>query len=282
MATRTWVSGVGDDANPRSRTAPCKTFAGAISKTDPSGEIDALDPGGYGAVTITKSMTIDGRGTLASILNSATTGIVVNAGVNDVVIIRNVTLNGAGSGVRGIRFLAGAALHLENVQVFGNSGPGILVDANMAVEFVAVNVTVERNGNSGIIVQPGAAGSAQVALERVRAQNNQGSGIEIRDRTKGTIVDCLMAGNSSHGLVVSTGPGASEVGVDRSASCSNGSVGIRAAGSPNAVVRIANLDVFNNGGGVQATEGSTIASYGNNRIAGNGTNGSPTTTIGQQ
>jgi hypothetical protein len=62
QATRTWVSGVGDDANPCSRTAPCKTFAGAISKTAPGGEIDALDPGGFGALTITNAITIDGGG----------------------------------------------------------------------------------------------------------------------------------------------------------------------------------------------------------------------------
>src|SRR5437016_11950129 len=79
QATRTWVSGVGDDANPCSRTAPCKTFAGAISKTADCGEIDALDPGGFGAVTITKSITIDGTGTMASILNAGTTGVIVNA-----------------------------------------------------------------------------------------------------------------------------------------------------------------------------------------------------------
>src|SRR6266581_7170142 len=78
QATRTWVSGVGDDVNPCSRTAPCKTFAGAISKTAASGEIDALDPGGFGAVTITKSITIDGAGTLCSINCSLTNGIIVN------------------------------------------------------------------------------------------------------------------------------------------------------------------------------------------------------------
>src|SRR5437763_15362461 len=88
QATRTWVSGVGDDANPCSRTAPCKTFAGAISKTAAGGEIDALDPGGFGAVTITKSITIDGGGTFASVLVSGTNGIVVSAGINDVVILR--------------------------------------------------------------------------------------------------------------------------------------------------------------------------------------------------
>src|SRR5260370_18818890 len=78
QATRTWVSGVGDDANPCSRTAPCKTWAGAISKTADCGEIDALDPGGFGTVTITKSITLDGTGTMASILASGTTGITVN------------------------------------------------------------------------------------------------------------------------------------------------------------------------------------------------------------
>src|SRR3977135_2308283 len=90
QASRTWVSGVGDDANPCSRTAPCKTFAGAISKTAPCGEIDALDPGGFGAVTITKSITIDGTGTLAGILSSLTTGVIINATATDVITIRGL------------------------------------------------------------------------------------------------------------------------------------------------------------------------------------------------
>src|SRR5574339_373052 len=78
QATRTWVSGVGDDANPCSRTAPCKTFAGAISKTATAGEINVLDPGGFGAVTITKSITIDGAGAQASILAANTNGVIIN------------------------------------------------------------------------------------------------------------------------------------------------------------------------------------------------------------
>src|ERR671938_917015 len=78
QATRTWVSGVGDDVNPCSRTPPCKTFAGAISKTADKGEIDALDPGGFGTVTITKNITIEGQGTLASILAAGTNGVNVN------------------------------------------------------------------------------------------------------------------------------------------------------------------------------------------------------------
>lgn len=85
QAPRTWVSGVGDDANPCSRTAPCKTFAGAISKTAAGGEIDALDPGGFGALTITKAITIDGGGgQVASVLVSGTNGKVVSAGAGTV------------------------------------------------------------------------------------------------------------------------------------------------------------------------------------------------------
>src|SRR5437899_3309371 len=108
QATRTWVSGVGDDANPCSRTAPCKTFAGAISKTAAGGEIDALDPAGYGAVTITKSITIDGGGgQVASVLVTGTNGIVVQAGPTDVVTLRNLRINGIkgtpSGGLNGVR-----------------------------------------------------------------------------------------------------------------------------------------------------------------------------------
>src|SRR5437867_13155113 len=90
QATRTWVSGVGDDVNPCSRTAPCKTFAGAISKTAAGGEIDALDPGGFGAVTITKGMTIDGGPNAGGILSSGVQGVIINAGSNDVITLRNL------------------------------------------------------------------------------------------------------------------------------------------------------------------------------------------------
>src|SRR5215472_8856395 len=132
QATRTWVSGVGDDANPCSRTAPCKTFAGAISKTAAGGEIDALDPAGYGAVTITKSITIDGGGgQVASVLVSGTNGIVVQAGPTSVVTLRNLRINGiegtGAGGLNGIRYISGAALHVENCHIFGFTQDGINV-----------------------------------------------------------------------------------------------------------------------------------------------------------
>src|SRR5688572_17347195 len=104
QATRTWVSGVGDDVNPCSRTAPCKTFAGAISKTAANGEISVLDPGGFGAINITKAITIDGGGEHGSILAALVTGVIVNAGVNDTIILRNLSINGAGNGLNGVRY----------------------------------------------------------------------------------------------------------------------------------------------------------------------------------
>src|SRR2546426_2096071 len=98
QATRTWVSGVGDDANPCSRTAPCKTFAGAISKTAVNGEINCLDPGGFGGVTITKSITIDCHEVFGSILSATVNGITVafdsfgGTDVRKTVNIRNISI----------------------------------------------------------------------------------------------------------------------------------------------------------------------------------------------
>src|SRR6516164_4510177 len=114
QATRTWVSGVGDDANPCSRVAPCKTFAGAISKTAVAGEINCLDPGGFGAVTITKAITIDCSHTLAGVLVSGTNAIVVNAAAGDRIVLRGLDINGLGTSLDGIRFINGGSLHVEN------------------------------------------------------------------------------------------------------------------------------------------------------------------------
>src|SRR4051812_24281328 len=102
QATRTWISGVGDDANPCSRTAPCKTFAGAISKTAAGGIINCLDPGGFGAVTITKSITLDCRGTVGGVLASGTNGINVSAGPNDTITLRGLSIEGAQTGLVGV------------------------------------------------------------------------------------------------------------------------------------------------------------------------------------
>src|SRR5215471_13432820 len=109
----------GYDANPCSRTAPCKTFAGAISKTAAGGEINCLDSAGYGAVTITKGLSIVCNGVVGSVLVAGTNGIVVQAGPSDVVILRGIEINGIGSGINGVRFLSGKALQVDTVNIYG-------------------------------------------------------------------------------------------------------------------------------------------------------------------
>src|SRR5438552_445836 len=159
QATRTWVSGVGDDANPCSRTAPCKTFAGAISKTAAGGEIDALDPGGFGAVTITKSITIDAC-CMAGILAAGTNGVNVNDSATGtpgtiVVTLRHISINGATTGLNGVRFTSGKSLNIENCQIFGflsGTGFGIDVSLTQSLKEVHVKNTTIHNCITGVRV----------------------------------------------------------------------------------------------------------------------------------
>src|SRR3990172_5898031 len=118
QATRTWVSGVGDDANPCSRTAPCKTFAGAISKTAANGIINCIDPGGFGAVTITKSIMIDCLNTQAGILASGTNAININ-GAGIIVVLRGLSIEGVGTGLIVVNIIQAAVVHIEKSTIRG-------------------------------------------------------------------------------------------------------------------------------------------------------------------
>src|SRR5712691_291067 len=169
QATRTWVSGVGDDLNPCSRTAPCKTFPGAISKTAINGEINCLDPGGFGAVTITKSITIDCHEVFASILNSGTNGINIPfdsfnaADARKTVRLRNLNFNGADTGVTGIRITGGATIAAGVVLIedclidgnFGGNARGISDERTAGGELFISNTTVRNTGSTGITINPG-------------------------------------------------------------------------------------------------------------------------------
>jgi hypothetical protein len=185
QATRTWVSGAGDDANPCSRSAPCKTFAGALPKTAAGGEVDALDPGGFASVTITKSITIDGGGgEVASVLVSGTNGINVAAGAKDVVILKNLRLQGllgngsspTTAGINGINFTAGAQLVIDNCDIYGFNNSGLNV-AVSTTSFVAVrNSTFRNNLVSGISSSSsGGFGVVQVVNSSFVGTNNSGT-----------------------------------------------------------------------------------------------------------
>lgn len=280
QATRTWVSGVGDDANPCSRTAPCKTFAGAISKTAAGGEIDALDPGGYGAVTITKAITINGAGTMASILASGTNGVVINAGPNDEVTLRNLSINGAGTGLNGIRFIAGGVLHVENCDIFGfgaGTALGIDFEPSGNSQLFVIDTVIRENSTGaaggGVLIKP-SAGITKASLDRVRLLNNF-YGIRAESNAVVTIRDSVASGNSRNGyLAVSTGP-AVELNLENNSAVNNGTNGVATSGAA-ATIRLSNMTIANNNQGINFSAGGAVLSFGNNKNAGNATNGAPT------
>jgi hypothetical protein len=279
QAPRTWVSGVGDDANPCSRTAPCKTWAGAISKTAPCGEIDALDPGGFGAVTITKSITLDGTGTFASILASLTTGIIINAASTDVITIRGISINGFCNGIRGINILQAKTVNVEDCVIFRFAGDGILSSDNNGLKLNVRNTVIRDNTGDGINITAAAATPARVTLLNV-GLNGNANGIHAKSGVTVTAADSTFAGNSGAGVFSDNTVGSSfaVIRVQRSQISGNGT-GVQAGsggGVAASVVEISqNLIDFNTGNGVLVSGGGQVDTFTNNSITGNGTNGCP-------
>jgi hypothetical protein len=286
QATRTWVSGVGDDANPCSRTAPCKTFAGAISKTASGGEINVLDPGGFGAVTITKAISIIGDGNIAGVLVSGTNGIVISAGANDMVTLRNLDINGLGTGLSGIKFLAGKGLHVQNCRIYGFTGAGIDFDPNQLGAVLEVQDTILTENANGILVAPATGGNAKVGLDRVHSTNNSGDGFKT-DATNGaiaaTVRESVFMTNGGNGIhSFSPGAGLSRIMVDHcsvqnqssnsSSSVGNGIFSDTGSGS---TIFITDNTISGNVTGVFFSGSATITSFGNNHNGGNVSPGSP-------
>jgi len=278
QASRTWVSGVGDDVNPCSRTAPCKTFAGAISKTAAGGEIDALDPAGYGAVTITKGITIDGGGgQVASVLVSGTNGIVVQAGPSDVVILRNLRINGIGTGINGIRWLSGKALTVENCDIFGFTTNGIdIAKADGGKAFVH-NTVVQNVGGSGISVVNSTT-NVSVDIDDSRFDLGGTFGVFAGSFSRVTVTNSVVSGNSSAGFIASAAAGTAELNATNSTS-SNNVTGVQAGGGgAPATVRISNVTMHDNNNGMLVAANGTLKSFGNNFNSGSGAPTAPNLT----
>lgn len=267
QATRTWVSGVGDDANPCSRTAPCKTFAGAIGKTASAGVISALDPGGFGAVTITKAITLDARGTSGSIVSAGTNGIVVAAGATDVVILRGLAIEGVGTGLAGVKFTSGKSLHIEDCFIFGQSGPAIDFQPAAAATLFLKHVTATSNGGGGLLV--GGAATATVTNSHFF---DDVIGLHALGSARVTIHDSVFSGNTGKGIHAE---GTAEVNMDHGLIAGNGT-GVQG----DAPVRLSEVMIGHNTVGLA---GLKVSSFGNNRVAsGNGTDGAPSGTLPQQ
>lgn len=207
QATRTWVSGVGDDANPCSRTAPCKTFAGAISKTAAGGTINCLDPGGYGAVTITKAIKIDCTGTIGSALVAGTNAFVVNALTTDRIILRNVDAVGSKSsqGLDGVRILQAHSVQLDGVEIGPNfSSDGIDLSNTSNQIFVAVNNCHIYGAANGIRAGSTSTGSSLVQVDDSFIGNNTTAGIDVTSANSGLQVsNSVIARNPVNGIRVS-------------------------------------------------------------------------------
>jgi hypothetical protein len=267
QATRTWVSGVGDDVNPCSRTAPCKTFAGAISKTAAGGEISVLDPAGFGAITITKAITINGEGTIGGITASLVNGVIVNAGVNDRVVLRNIAINGVGNGINGIRYLAGKSLLVDRVTISGFTSRGI--DVSLAGNGnLHVKDTVITNAPTGVRVTT-TAGLAIASLDNVTLMG-LGTGVEGAANSRITISNSDISSNTSTGVFANAST--TQINVDSCEISFNEVAGINAAVAGSAI-RLTNNDIFNNSASIFTTGSVFTAS--NNRVAGNGGGNAP-------
>jgi hypothetical protein len=281
QATRTWVSGVGDDANPCSRTAPCKTYAGAISKTAAGGEIDTLDSGGFGAVTITKSITINGDWVMAGVLVSGTNAIIISAGPADTVILRNLSINGLGDtgsgGINGVEFLAGGELHMENVRIYGFNQVGLRFSPSGASSLFVTDCSMRNNAGGGIHVLPSGTGTAIATIDHTTVEGN-GFGIRAEDGSRVVVRESSANGNGTNGFAAAASFRAADMSIESSIAMFNNQAGVLAG--PLATVKFSNVLSSKNNFGIQSVSGGALVSFGNNKIFGNVTSdGAPTSTI---
>ena len=295
QATRTWVSGVGDDANPCSRTAPCKTFAGAISKTAPCGEIDVLDSGGFGALTITKCISIEAE-EFAGVLVSGTNAFIISAGAGDSVVIRGITFEGLNTGLAAVKVLSAGSVSIENCFINhfnGNgAGTGSAIDVEPGSPTTTLNLaikdTVIHNNNAagtfGVLIKPAAGVFVNAALDRVFIEHNA-AGLRAEDRSKVTVHNSTIANNGGNGVTAAFTSAAVSVDLE-AVSISTNTNGIVSSGGQ-ATVRISNVAVFDNSGvglnSVNPGSGAgAIVSFKNNSVQGNaGGDGAPTSSPGQ-
>ena len=268
QATRTWVSGVGDDVNPCSRTAPCKTFAGAISKTAAGGVISVLDPGGYGSVTITKSMTLDGGGIEGSILAGGTAGIVINAAATDKVTIRNLSIYGTTNATGGIRIINSSSnVTVQNCIITGFTN-GIIMEQSVSAtaQVYVYDSFIHDNSNYGLLMTNGRAVVDNVRFER----NAYGVGV-LGAGTTASVARSVAAGHQL-GMYADVG--------NLSISDSTISANVYGLGASTAgVVTVAGTSLSGNRAFALFNEGGQLLTFGNNALSGNANDGTFSGTV---
>jgi Right handed beta helix region len=281
QATRTWVSGVGDDANPCSRTAPCKTFAGAISKTAPNGEINVLDPGGFGAVTITKPMTIQGSGgSIAGVLVSGTNGIIIAAGNSDDVTLRDLDMNGLTTGLIGVKILSGRKITVERCQIYGFQGTGgtngraISDERTNAspIPQLFVNDCYLRNNVGGVGIS-GVGATVRAVIDNTRILGNSSAGVFVSNSNIATVTHSNISGNLGDGIQTQ-----SNAQMNVISTTLHGNQGVGCNNNGGAHFSLADTTIVNNITGVSGT----MTSFGNNNVRDNGGGNGLPPAVGQQ
>lgn len=248
-APRTWVSSAGDDNNPCNPIAPCKSFAGALTKTAVSGEINCLGPGGYGPVTISVSVTIDCTGTFGGITVASGSAITINASSSGVVKLRGLSINGLGTAANGISIGTGIKVSIENTVIDGFISNGISMTTTNATSLMISNSSIRNNNGDGVHITPGSV-----------------------TPSVGSIVNTQIIGNGVNGLNIQ----GSDIAVSNCMISRNGT-GILA--TQNGTVRISGNTVSENSIGLTPATKGFIVSYGNNAVSGNASNGSVTSVV---
>lgn len=293
QATRTWVSGVGDDANPCSRTAPCKTYAGAISKTAAGGEINCLDPGGFGAVTITKSINIVCDYTEGGVLAASVNGFIINMAVaGNIVTLKGQDVECFATGLNGVRILGSAVtVHIHKSQIRNcrggaapTNGSGINIAPSAGVSKVFISDTyITGNGinasQAGILVRPTGGASANVSVNNVKLQSNS-NGILMDGAGGGgasnlNVTHSVLNGSTNAGISVSSVGAAFTAVVSTSLISFNVTTGASTTGA-SATLKLGDNTITNN---VTGVSGTGVQSFKNNQIANNGADGTPLTAV---
>jgi parallel beta helix pectate lyase-like protein len=275
---RTWVSAFGDDIDPCSRTAPCKTFSRAHSVTAANGEINCIDPGGFGTVTITKSITIACEYTEGGVLAALTNGININA-AGIIVVLRGLDIEGTGNGLVGVNILNAARVHIEKCVIHGFRGgaaTGIAVNtgAGVNVRVQMDNTHITDNGNG---ITMAATGTAQLTADRVIVSGNSSNGIAVTANTAATFKNSVFSYNGAAGVQVTSGNGTINVYYSI---VQNNITAVNVA-STTGRVRVAHNDIHNNATAFTIAAGGVVESGGNNNVGNNGA-GAPNGTIAQQ
>lgn len=270
-SSRTYVSVAGSDANPCSVALPCRSLQAAANLTEPGGEIHVANSGDYGAVSITKSITITSEGAVAGISAQSGAAIIISAGANDLINLRGLEIDGGNSGSVGIQFNSGQALSIQKTVVRGFANSAIAFSPNGSATLFISDTTVQNNRGNGIAIVASGQAGVGATLSKVNVSGN-GAGIYAIGASVSLTVTDSLATNGSYGIAVN-----GATALIRNSTINSNAVGVFA--DQGGIVRLGQSFVTGNGTGIAFSGGGQVQSFGNNSVAGNGKDGAMSTSI---